>query len=67
MPRHFKQRFSVVVPSRIHHPDRTSFLSIANEVDNVLGRRVEIREYLVPGVRAGTNELIQTGVLERID
>ena len=67
MPRHFKQRFSVVVPGRVHHSDRSGLLTIANKVDDVPGRRVEVGKNLVPGVRSGTNELIQTGVLERID
>src|SRR5262249_28103404 len=58
MPGHFEQRLSIVIPGCIQHPHGSSLLPIANEVDDILRRRIEIGKDLVPRVRAGTNELV---------
>src|SRR6185369_9786697 len=41
-------------------------LTITHEIRDVLGRRVDIRKDLVPGVGAGTYELLEAGVLKRL-
>src|SRR5690348_8960520 len=67
IPTHLKQRFAIVIPSRVQHPERARGLTIAHEVDDVLRSRIDVWEDLVPAADTGTDELLQTRILEGID
>src|SRR6185369_6997308 len=60
-------RFAVVVPRRVEHADSAGSLTVAHKVDDVLRCRIDVRKDLVPTPDTWTDELLQPGVLERID
>src|SRR4030095_11716829 len=57
----------VVVPGSIHHSGGPGLLTVTHKIRDVPGGRVDIRKDLVPGVRAGTYELLEAGVFERLN
>jgi hypothetical protein len=63
MPGHLEQRLSIVIPRRIEHSRSAGNLSIANKVDDVLRRRVDVGKDLIPSPDTGTNKLLESRVL----
>src|SRR5215208_4885752 len=67
IPTHLEKCFAIVVPGRINHAQRSGRLTVTHEVDDVLRRVIDVGKDLVPTPHAGTHELLQPGLFERVD